>query len=380
MSTRDLRARRAATKAKLKADNASKVAKQSTAPYNYNGAVVTFVDDDGSTGFWNNAKPVYDAKGVKITLGIIPSFVGTSGYMGNDKLVILQNNGYEIAGHSMTHSAAIFRDNLASVPDSAFETEFNDCQQWLYNNGFTGYDVLVYPYGNFGTEAARIKRVARKYFRYALNAVGSYNTSPVDNVYLQRVFLDKTQDFTTVLKPIIDNCIYNKAWLIIGTHSHFSAQFDATYLATVIDYLQANSIPILPFGEAVKYKGNALSVGEYTDTTNGRFFLGNDGAIIANGVSSGTNIIQGIYTDTSGNSMNDAITKYPVYKVTYAQIRAGSYDPLTGEGGVLETFRGGQYFSYQKYYPVTTLTMYYRKWVGTDTGGSWSAWKQVTMA
>jgi hypothetical protein len=65
--------------------------------------------------------------------------------------------------------------------------------------------------------------------------------------------------------------------MIFGTHS-FDTNLTAEYLTTVINYIKSLNVPILTLGEALKLKGNVLSVGEFT--SNKKFYVGSDGTVI----------------------------------------------------------------------------------------------------
>lgn len=344
-------------------------------PYNYQGPVITFIDDDITTAFITRMQPILDAKGVKATLGAITGFVGTSGYMTKAQLIALQNAGHEIVSHSKTHAETIFKSSthdLSLVTDSAIEMEYSESRQWLIDNGFNGFDTLVYPWGGFGSQVVRYKRLARKYYKNAVNATGIHNASPSDNMYLNRTFININQDFTTILKPIIDAAVANNGWLILGSHSGDTINFNGTYLATVIDYIQSLSVPILTFSEAEKLKGNALSIGEFTDA-DVKLYVGKDGA--RSGITVPYKVIQGIYTSIPGNTMNDVITKYEKYKMTVTHIQ-NTGDTYKGQGGTLETYHGDDFYSFQRYV-VADGTVSYRKWSGANASGSWGAWKDL---
>jgi peptidoglycan/xylan/chitin deacetylase (PgdA/CDA1 family) len=287
-------------------------------PSFYDGAVISLIDDDGTIEFLNKYKPLLDARGLKATIACVTGQVGISGvgnvlHMDKNQLQSLQNEGFEISSHSVNHQSTVFRDNLTSVSDSTIDDEMRLSQQWLKDNDFKGYNNFIYPYGDFATDQAlRFKKIARKYYKLALNSIGSHNNSPVDNMYLNRTKLDITKDFTTVIKPIIDNCVTNKGWLILYTHSWDTSQFDVNYITTVLDYIQSLNIPVMTVGEAEKIKGNSLSVGEFTDSTN-KVFIGKNGSLLI-----ATNVFtNGLVINTTNpdhllveNSVNDGVIRF----------------------------------------------------------------------
>ena len=77
-------------------------------PYDYNAAIVTFVVDDCKSSFLDIAKVAFDNKGVKCTLGVVPSWINTNEYMTMEEIKQLKNEGYEFVSHSYTHSSSIW--------------------------------------------------------------------------------------------------------------------------------------------------------------------------------------------------------------------------------------------------------------------------------
>ena len=246
-------------------------------PYYYDGAVVVFVDDDARVEFVTQMKPVLDLKGVKATLGVITGRVGNTGSLTKEALIELQEDGHEIVSHSKTHTNTVFTSNSSSVTDEQIETEYKDSRDWLIQNGFFGYDTFVFPYGGFA-DSVRFKALARKYYTHALNSgYGLGNPIPYDNMFMHRKFMNITQNIDTQIKPLVDTALTNKELLIFGSHSFNSAEFTPEYLASIIDYVQSLNIPILTLGEALKIKGNVLSVGEFT--SNNKFYVGANGNV-----------------------------------------------------------------------------------------------------
>jgi len=220
----------------------------------HGGAMVTFIDDDGTSQFLTEMKPILDSRNIKASLAIITDGVGMAGHITKQQLLDLQSEGFDVLSHSKTHEADIFKNNLRSIPDAAIEKEFRDSKQYLKDNGFKGYNTIVYPWGNFGSEASRFEKIAGKYYKYGLNASIAYTGSSMNRMYINRYPLQKTQDFNTILKPVIDKCIDENGWLILYTHAYNSSHFSSEYLAQTIDYIQQCKVPILTFSKAVKIK------------------------------------------------------------------------------------------------------------------------------
>lgn len=302
-----------------------------------------FIDDDGTTQFLTKLKPIFDKKGYKCGIGIVAEKVeSVSGkyYMCLDDLKKLQNEGYEILNHSNTHSNVHWRD---SIDLYLIEKDIKDGQNFMLKNGFPLYDILVYPYGLFNDNKNSICNVAKKYCRVGINAsnnLKTYNDTPCDNMYLERIFLNKNVDITYYTN-MIDECIENNGWMIFGTHSG-SDEIDGEYLEQIINYIESKSCKISRFSEAYKEKGNVIALGEYN--TKGSFYLGVNGKHNLS-----VNLIdEGLF------NMNTVMENFEQGKVTYTAIK-NSDDIILGEGGVLQTVRFfTDIYSYQIFKPLIT--------------------------
>lgn len=244
--------------------------------------VVTFVDDDTKVNFFNIWKSVCDNKSIKISLGVVPDWIEnqTNNVMTKEQLTNLYNEGFDILSHTWSHNARIFKSSasdLSKITDNEIKEEFYKSKDWLINNGYGNINTLVYPWGDFGTETLRYKRIARHFYTNAINASGDVNNCPNDNMYLDRVFINVSTDIS-IYKSKIDNLIGTNNWLIFGTHSNTN-EINSAYLLELVEYIQAKNIPILTFKEALKYKENSLSIGEYTNKTS-RLFISKNGEML----------------------------------------------------------------------------------------------------
>ena len=104
--------------------------------------VITF--DDGLESAYLIAFPIMQQYGIKGTVYVVPSWVGTSGYMTLDQLTELHNAGWTIASHSLDHL------DLTTLSDADITTQLQSTIDWLKNNGFSdGAYQLAYPFGDY---------------------------------------------------------------------------------------------------------------------------------------------------------------------------------------------------------------------------------------
>ena len=314
-------------------------------PTNYNGPIVTIIDDDAMPDFRTVWNPILNDTGAKITVAVITGRVGTSQSLTLQELKDLQAQGHEIVSHTVNHTVT------SDITVQEAESDYPAAKKWMLNNGFEGHDTLVYP-GGLHENRIEIKNVARKYYKYAVSTTvgGDYNLSPVDNWRVPRIQGDtKTLE---QLKTAVDNAVLNNGWVILMTHSHILQAEGAQKMRDFITYVQGLNVPIMPFGEASKYKGNAVAIGEYEE----------DGTFIA---MDGTGKVGGglIVRSTSPNSynMDEPITSYRKNAKTIQTI-SSTADTFLGVGGILEVFRGHHdSYSYATFKPHNNNAIYQRR-------------------
>ena len=241
--------------------------------------IVTLLDDDCSREFLSIIKPELDKRGLKCSMAMITSKVGDSDTLSLEELKQLQNNGFDILCHSHTHSYDIYKSNILTQADSVIENDIKLSQNFMRSNGFDlGAETLVYPFGNYTyEESLKIKSITKKYFTNCIDANGGIiNKFPYDNGLIPRkIFEFKQASNLDYAKQLIDECKNNNSWFILGTHA-WSNVTQSMY-GEMLDYLIASGITVMTFSQALKYKGNVLSVGEYT--SNSKMFISSNGNI-----------------------------------------------------------------------------------------------------
>jgi peptidoglycan/xylan/chitin deacetylase (PgdA/CDA1 family) len=332
---------------------------------NYRGGIFTIIDDDSYATFMSRFKPIADAQGIKLSVAVNTSWVGTPDKMTLAQLKQLKSEGYDILSHGYTHPDM----NTMSLAD--LENEWNLSRQYLIANDLGDDLALVYPVGlssiTDANKAISVKTLTRKYYKYGIDALAStkaINTYPVDNYEVLRMFVNPATVTLTYLKPFIDDAYTRHKWLILLTHC--GTQWDDTNSPTnwnaIIDYVQSLGMPIRNFRESEKLVGNVMSHGD-SRTANFNF-------ISKTGASWQRNN-RDLVQPMSVSSMDALIDEYEKYK-TFTQQISNTQDTYLSTGGVLVTYRGDNMFSYQLYYPAQRQTVYKRTY--NDSTGVWGAW------
>lgn len=95
-------------------------------------------------------------------------------------------------------------------------------QQALFNNGFLGYNILVYPGASIGTTG--VYDTAKKYYDVGIMPGGNKEIANIgvnqDRYKLVRFSLDSISETNSVtkIKKDIDECISKNGWIIFITH------------------------------------------------------------------------------------------------------------------------------------------------------------------
>jgi peptidoglycan/xylan/chitin deacetylase (PgdA/CDA1 family) len=334
---------------------------------NFRGGLFGIVDDDSYANFMTRWKPVADSKGIKLSVAVNTSWVGTSDKMSLTQLKQLKTEGYDILSHGYTHPNM----NTASIAE--LENEWILSKEYLLENGLGDDLALVYPVGLYDVADANkvmeIKTLTRKHYKYGLDANAStkaINSLPVDNYEVLRMYVNPGTVTLTYMKPYIDEAYAQQKMLLLLTHCGY--QWDDVNspinLGEIIDYVKSLNMPILTFREAEKLVGNVMSHGD--SRTNNYHFVSKNGASWKKGLRD--NVLP-----MSVTSMNALITEYEKYKVFRQQI-SNVQDSFMSTGGVLETYRGDSMFSYQVYYPAQRQSTFRRSY--NDTTQVWSSWSE----
>lgn len=327
---------------------------------NYKGAILTFVDDDCDPTVMEIWKPIIDEHNFKMTFCVVCDRVGGDTSLTLEQLKQLQAEGHDIVSHTYTHKSS----RSCSVEELHYE--YANSKKWLKDNGFDGYDTVTYPGGiDQQKDHIYIKDIARQYFKNGIATLGSYNTLPVDTWGISRPNAD-TETLES-LKTHLDGAVENNGWLVILSHAYELKKDKSNQMNKIralITYAKSLNVPILPFREAVKIKGNAISIGEYLKD-NCTFISHNGQAKLSSGT---------IYRNGVAQDINANINTYQKGCKTIETFNFYT-DTFLSKGGTLETFRSAEsdLYSYSIFHPNGENVYYARRWDYTKK--IWKIWE-----
>lgn len=240
--------------------------------------IISFVDDDGNAKFLTKSKPIYDKHGVKCTVAVVTDFVLNNNGLSLSDIKGLNSEGYEIVSHTNSHSQEIYKPGVATATDEEIELDIKKSFDYLKENGLET-DTIVWAWGGF-KDATRYTKLAKKYFKYGINATGGVMKAEILNdMYYSRYFINMNSNTLDKYKTLIDDCYANNGWLIFGTHSGSDSEFDSEFLDEIVNYVKSKKIQIMTVKEANKIKGNICSLGTYGEKGNS-LYIGRNGVVL----------------------------------------------------------------------------------------------------
>lgn len=250
--------------------------------------IVSFLSDDGTTQEFTILKPLYDAKGIKATMAIVPTFIGNAGYITLEQLKQLHREGHDIASHTHTHP------NMTTITDeNILRNELKNSLDQLNAWGITDVESIVYPQGGWNDNVLKVSN--EYYLNGFLAGTSKLNYPPIDTYKINRVgmgsYFDPPNDGFTDTKTLdyykykVDKAIERNAWLVFMVHpGAYSGEHNATqqqYMSDTIDYIKSKGVEILTVKEAYRRFSNPIDLVDYTPgKANKRIFrVGCDGTL-----------------------------------------------------------------------------------------------------
>jgi peptidoglycan/xylan/chitin deacetylase (PgdA/CDA1 family) len=230
-------------------------------------AAVSYTFDDGCSGQFTSAIPMFDAKDFKLTL-----FTVTTGGMfpGWQKLADAAENGHEIASHTVTHG------DLSGMNSSSQENELRNSQNAI-NDNIPGKQcvTLAYPYCNTGDGS-----LCKKYYIASRTCSGQVMPkSPSDFNQISSILCGSTTSSRNSVAGInggADEAARSGGWCVylfhgVGNDGGYSG-VAVDVLQGCVDYMDDNrgKFWVESFGNVARYikERNAVTVKEVSSTDN----------------------------------------------------------------------------------------------------------------
>ena len=334
------------------------------------GVMVSFVDDDISSGVWTRLKPLFESKGVPVTLGAISDRFKEGTHLTVDQALTLQNDlGWEIASHGKTPRV------LTALPEKEIENELKESYDVLTGYGF---DVNHYILSN-GAHDERVRRLVRKYYKSASATTFDHgiNNVPIRQYNLYRRDLYAYSNFTLDQhKAHVDQAVSEGGWLILTMHIIDITDAELVEIGLLIDYIKSKNAPIVTLSEGFEQFGNVTFQGDYHSsvTENEYHIVANNGEEYSN--------LKPTQTITASTPLND----FPMgeSKHTFGSNSGSGFPGATGSG-LLVTYRDkniilSRDLGYQIFFPVHPTDrkkIYYRR--PMNDGEAWQNFEEIDI-
>lgn len=211
-----------------------------------------WVDDDGKKELYTILYPIFKKRGIPLTAAIIPSRVGTSGYVTESETKEMMSKGLEILSHTDEHDP---NDRPIDLPKERLREGYRSAKQKIVEWGGNPHGV-VYPFGNYNET---IDEVAREFHDYAFN-IGTLEgivEPPINSYSITR--------YNPMNKSIEDSKekldeVYEKNALIVMISHVGESTFDKEKSIELIDYAISKGFEFVTTEKGIGYHGNLLEL------------------------------------------------------------------------------------------------------------------------
>jgi peptidoglycan/xylan/chitin deacetylase (PgdA/CDA1 family) len=167
--------------------------------------MVSFVFDDGNDTDFLVGREIFAAYGAVASSAVTTGFIGTPEHMTAAQIIGLQESGWEIMAHTVTHP------NLKSLEPQEIEVELSESRASLEKIGVKAIN-LVYPYNkNDGV----VRKIAAQHFRSGRGGTSSFNFSPIDPYFIRSFSIKHDRER---LKRLVDFAYEDRSWLVLYQH------------------------------------------------------------------------------------------------------------------------------------------------------------------
>jgi len=249
----------------LNLDNYSLI--ESVNPNTFDKGMVSLTFDDGWQSVYDNGLPILDTAGFKSTQYIISQIIGEPGYMTDEEITAMKNNGHEIVSHTQTHP------DLLSLSADNLKHEIFGSRYDLFNRSYGPVDSLAFPYGYYNSTIKGLLKNAG--YAGGRSVDTGYNDKASDHYALkvQPVERGGSCDGGTPavnldqIKGYIDNAAANKLWLILLFHQIDNNNencygIEPVLLQQIVDYLKTSNVDVKTVSEGLHQLNDTPAAGD----------------------------------------------------------------------------------------------------------------------
>lgn len=173
-------------------------------------AKVIFTFDDGTVGDSEIVEPILTANNQRAMSFVITSWLNNTNFMTMKDLKKLQDKGWDISSHTISHP------DLTTLDNDNLSLELNNSYDWLVNNGFQkSASFIAYPYGIYDGNV--IIKTKQRYILARSTDVGMQpHIMPEYRSNLYKLKVSEARN-TTSVQSIKDkiNLTIDQGWLTI---------------------------------------------------------------------------------------------------------------------------------------------------------------------
>lgn len=199
---------------------------------------VTLRFDDSYETAYTEARPRMDEYGFRGVSATRIDRVDGAGYLTLAQLEHLQEQGWDIVSHSMTHA------RFTEITYTEIEAELWNSQRWLIENGFyKGSRFFVPPYHTI--TPVSLDQID-KYYLASQHRHPLFDTIPPESQYLNvKLEVDAATPLATI-QGLVDRTVEDQAWLTLFFHD-LSGML--VLFQDIIDYVEASGLEVVTFSD-----------------------------------------------------------------------------------------------------------------------------------
>lgn len=220
---------------------------------------VTLTFDDANASQYRYVYPLLQAAGQKGVIYVPTGLVPQTDYISWNNLLYLQNQGWEIGGHTVTHA------ELPTLSLSSVKTEVNQCSADLMSHGLNAANFAT-PFGAYSP--AVIAEIAKTYdSQRGFHDLG-YNAWPYNKYFLHIKYVTNKTTLAEA-KTWVDEALAGNHWLIISFHEVLPVvepddeyTWDTSTFTSFVAYINQKGVKTKTIKEVLS-RSNILSNGSF---------------------------------------------------------------------------------------------------------------------